>query len=56
MYGDFKQQANEIVPKKTWILLRKEKPHTESLTIAAQNNAMRTNYIRAKIDDTQQND
>ena len=28
---------------------------TESLLIAVQNNAIRTNYIKAKIDDTQQN-
>ena len=28
---------------------------TESLLIAAQNNAKRTNYVRAKIDKTQQN-
>ena len=28
---------------------------TESLLIAAKNNAIRTNYIRAKIDKTKQN-
>ena len=33
----------------------KEKKETESLLIAAQNNAIRTNYIKAKIDNAQQN-
>ena len=28
---------------------------TESLLIAAQNNAIRTNYIKAKINNTQEN-
>ena len=31
------------------------KRETESLLIAAQINAIRTNYIKAKIDDKQQN-
>ena len=31
------------------------KRETESLLIAAQNNATRTNYVKAKIDWTQQN-
>ena len=31
------------------------KRETESLQIAAQNNAIRTNYVKAKIDKTQQN-
>ena len=42
--------------EKTWTWLRKGnlKRETESLIIAAQNNAIRTNYIKAKIDKTQQ--
>ena len=32
------------------------KRQIESLLIAAQNNAMRTNYIKAKIDNTQMKD
>ena len=42
---------------KTWMRLRKEnfKRETESLQIAAQNNAIRTNHIKARIDKTQQN-
>ena len=40
-----------------WTWLRKEnlKREAESLLIAAQNNAIRTNYIKARIDKTQQN-
>ena len=34
---------------------RNLKRETESLIIAAENNAIRTNYIKAKIDKTQQN-
>ena len=43
--------------KKTWTWLRKGnlKRGTESLLIAAQNNAIRTNYIKARINKTQQN-
>ena len=39
-----------------WTCLRKAnfKRKTESLLIAAENNAIRTNYIKAKIDKTQQ--
>ena len=35
---------------------KKEKPskETESLLKAAQNNVMRTNYVKVKIDNTQQ--
>ena len=42
---------------KTWTWLRKGnlKRETESLLIAAQNNAIRTNNIKARIDKTQQN-
>ena len=42
---------------KTWKWLRKGnfKRETESLLIAAQNNAIRTNHIKARIDKTQHN-
>ena len=42
---------------KTWTWLRKGnfKRETESLQIAAQNNAIRTNHIKGRIDKTQQN-
>ena len=57
LYGHFKRLINDITHDKTWTWLRKGnfKTETESLPIAAQNNAMRTNHIRARIDKTQQN-
>ena len=43
--------------KKLWTWLRQGnlKRKTESLLVAAQNNAIRTNYVEARIDKTQQN-
>ena len=43
--------------RKTWTWLRKGnfKREIESLLIAAQNNAIRTNHIKARIDKTQEN-
>ena len=57
LYGRFKLLINNILLEKTWTWLRKGdlKRETESLQIAAQNNAIRTNHIKAKIDKTQQN-
>ena len=42
LYGYFKRQT-------------RAKFHTKSILIAAPNNAIRTNYVKAKIDKTQQN-
>ena len=54
-YGHFKRKTftreNLAVSKKKKNLKR----GTESLLIAAQNNAIRTNYIKARIDKMQQN-
>ena len=57
LYGHFKRQIEEVAHEKTWTWLRKGNliRETESLINAAQNNAIRTNYIKAKIDKTQQN-
>ena len=57
LYGRFKRLINNISHQKTWIWLRKGnlKRETESLQIAAQDNAIRTNHIKARIDKTQQN-
>ena len=57
LYGHFKRLINNISHDKTWTWLRKGifKWETESLQIAAQNNAVRTNHIKARIDKTQQN-
>ena len=57
LYGRFKQLINNIPHEKTWTCLRKGsfKRETESLEIAAQNNTIRTNHIKTRIDETQQN-
>ena len=54
--GCFKQLIN-ISQEKTWTGLRKGnlKREAESLLIAAQHKALRTNHIKARIDKTQQN-
>ena len=55
LYGRFKRRINNISHDKTWTWLRKGnfKRETASLQIAAQNNAVRTNHIQARIDNTQ---
>ena len=57
LHGRFKRLINNISHAKTWTWLRKGniKRETESLLISAQNNAIRTNHIKVRIDKTQQN-
>ena len=57
LYGRFKRLINNTSHQKTWTWLRKGnfKRETESLQIAAQHNAIRTNHIKARINKTQQN-
>ena len=57
LYGRFKRLTTDISHEKTWTWLSKWnlKKKTESLLITAQNNAIRTNHIKASIDKTQQN-
>ena len=57
LYGRFKNLVNNISHQKTWTWLRKGnlKRETESLQIAALDNAIRTNHIKARIDKTQHN-
>ena len=57
LHGRFKRQINNISHDKTWTWLRKGnfKRETESLLMVAQNSAIRTNHIKARIDKTQQN-
>ena len=55
--GRFKRLIKNISHDKTWTCIRKGdfKRETESLLTAAQNNVIRTNHIKARIDKTQQN-
>ena len=57
LYGRFKRLINNISHQKTWTWLRKGnfKRETKSLLTAAQDNAIRTNHIKVRIDKTQQN-
>ena len=57
LYGRFKRLINNISHDKTWTWLRKGnfKREIESLLITAQNNAVRTTHIKARIHKTQQN-
>ena len=57
LYRRFKWLINNISHEKTWTWLREGnfKRETESLLIAAQNNAIRINPIKARIDKMQQN-
>ena len=52
MYGDFKQQTNEIAHWKTltWPQIENFNRKTEYFHTAAQNNAIKVNYLHAKID------
>ena len=56
LYGRFKRLIN-ISHEKTWTWLRKGnfKRETESLLIAAQNNAIKTSHMKARIDKTHEN-
>ena len=57
IYGRLKRLIYNISHNKTWTWLRKGnfKREKEYLLIAAQNNAIRTNHIKARIDKTPQN-
>ena len=56
-HGRFKRLINNISHGKTWTWLRKRNFYreTESLRMAAQNSAIITNHIKARIDKTPQN-
>ena len=57
LYKRFKRLINNFSHEKTWTWLRKGNfmRETESLLIAAQNNAIRTNHIKVRIDKMWQN-
>ena len=52
MNGQYHRQTQEHTPSETWKLLTRGSPkrETESLIIAAQDQALRTNYRKAKIE------
>ena len=54
LYGRFKRLINNISHQKTWNWLRKGnfKRETESFPLAAQDKAIQTNNIKARIDKT----
>ena len=56
LHGYYKPQTCKIAHKKTWTWQKKRETsrETESLLIAAQNKAIRTSYIKEKIDNIQQ--
>ena len=56
LHGRFKRLINNISHDKTWTRLRKGnfKREKEFLLMAAQNSAISTNHIKARIDMTQQ--
>ena len=55
LYGRFKRLINNSHEKTgTWLRKGNFKRETESLLIATQNNAIKTNHIKAQIDKTQQ--
>ena len=49
------EKFGKISYKKTWKWMKNFKRESESLQIAAQNNATRTNYVKVKIDNIQSN-
>ena len=57
LYGHFKRQTSKISHQKTWTWLRKGHLNRETETIlrAAQNNTIKTNYVKVRINKTQQN-
>ena len=57
LYGRYKRLIGNISHDEIWTWLRKGnlKSETESLLIAAQDSAIRTNHIKVRIDKTQQN-
>ena len=57
LYGRFKRLINDISHEKTWTWLRNGnfKREKKTIQIATQNNAIKNNQFKARIDNTQQN-
>ena len=51
LYGQFARQSENQRNDETWTWLKEGKPkrETESLTVAAQDQAIRTNYVKATM-------
>ena len=56
LHGQFLRQTDDITVEDRWLWLKQGnlKRETESLILAAQEQAVRTNVIKAKIDNTQE--
>ena len=56
LHGQFLRQTDDIAGEDRWVWLKQGnlKRETESLILAAQEQAIRTNVIKAKIDNTQE--
>ena len=53
VYVCYKKQNGEIANKKLWTINRNLERETEYILLAVRNNATRSNYIEAKIDNMQ---
>jgi len=55
LHGQYLRQTKEVRSEQSWVWLQKGdlKRETESLIVAAQNQSIRTNLIKAKIDKSQ---
>ena len=55
LHGQYLRQTKEVRSEQSWIWLQNGdlKRETESLIVAAQNQSIRTNLVKAKIDKSQ---
>ena len=55
LHGQYLRQTKEVRSEQSWVWLQNEdlKRETERLIVAAQNQSMRKNLVKAKIDETQ---
>ena len=56
MHGQFLRQTEDVTNRDQWLWLQEGslKRETETLIMAAQEQAVRTNLVKAKIDKTQE--
>ena len=55
LHGQYLRQTKEVRSEQSWVWLQNEdlKRETESLIVSAQNQSIRTNLVKAKIDKSQ---